>query len=157
MAERAAFGLAWLTSRGCEAGGLCFGACAGVGEGVKSAERAGAAGFPVPCGVRSGAADLRTVRRVTARWAVLAGLPEGRAEDFVNAVSEIAANAVRYGSPAARLLLRAARRRRMSATAVGGGRVRERPPVTGAVFYCRSTARFTVGLQHRNGRTASHA
>jgi anti-sigma regulatory factor (Ser/Thr protein kinase) len=55
--------------------------------------------------VRFGAADLRTVRRVTARWAVRADLPGGRAEDFVIAVSEIAANAVRYGSPAARLLL----------------------------------------------------
>jgi len=41
---------------------------------------------------------------------VRAGLPAARAEDFVIAVSEIAA--VRYGSPAARLLLRAA----------GGGR-----------------------------------
>jgi STAS domain/Histidine kinase-like ATPase domain len=44
------------------------------------------------------------VRRVTAR----AGLPAGRAEDFVLAVSEIAANAVRHGSPTARLLLRVA-------------------------------------------------
>ena len=35
-----------------------------------------------------------------------AGLPAAWAEDFVIAVSEIAANAVRYGSPAARLLLR---------------------------------------------------
>jgi anti-sigma regulatory factor (Ser/Thr protein kinase) len=34
---------------------------------------------------------------------VQAGLSAGRAEDFVIAVSEIAANAVRYGSPAARL------------------------------------------------------
>jgi len=39
---------------------------------------------------------------------VLAGLPADRAEDFVIAVSEIAANAVRYGSPTARLLLRVA-------------------------------------------------
>jgi hypothetical protein len=36
---------------------------------------------------------------------VQAGLPAARAEDFVIAVSEIAAYAVRYGSPAARLLL----------------------------------------------------
>ncbi len=36
------------------------------------------------------------------------GLPAVRAEDFVIAVSEIAANAVRHGSPAARLLLRVA-------------------------------------------------
>jgi anti-sigma regulatory factor (Ser/Thr protein kinase) len=39
---------------------------------------------------------------------VRVGLPRARAEDFVIAVSEIAANAVRYGSPAARLLLRVA-------------------------------------------------
>jgi serine/threonine-protein kinase RsbW len=76
----------------------------GAGEGVESAGRPGAAGFPVPCGVRFGADDLRSVRRVTARWAVRAALPAARAEDFVIAVSEIAANAVRYGSPTARLL-----------------------------------------------------
>jgi len=75
---------------------------------VESAGRAAAAGFPVPCGVRFRADDLGPVRRVTARWAVQAGLPAARAEDFVIAVSEIAANAVWYGSPTARLLLRAA-------------------------------------------------
>jgi anti-sigma regulatory factor (Ser/Thr protein kinase) len=75
---------------------------------VESAARPGAAGFPVPCGVRFRADDLRPVCRVTARWAARAGLPAARAEDFVIAVSEIAANAVRHGSPAARLLLRAA-------------------------------------------------
>jgi anti-sigma regulatory factor (Ser/Thr protein kinase) len=75
---------------------------------VESAGRAGAAGFPVPCGVRFGADDLRPVRRVTAAWAARAGLPAARAEDFVIAVHEVAANAVRHGSPAARLLLRVA-------------------------------------------------
>jgi hypothetical protein len=53
--------------------------------------------------VRFGAGDLRQVRRVTARWAVRAGLPAARAEDFVIAVREIAADAARYGSPAALL------------------------------------------------------
>jgi hypothetical protein len=48
---------------------------------------------------------------------VQAGLPAARAEDFVIAVSEIAANAVRYGS-AARLLLR-----------VAGGTARGNPPL----------------------------
>jgi anti-sigma regulatory factor (Ser/Thr protein kinase) len=43
---------------------------------------------------------------VTAQWATRAGLSAGRTDDFVIAVHEIAANAVRYGSPAARLLLR---------------------------------------------------
>jgi anti-sigma regulatory factor (Ser/Thr protein kinase) len=51
--------------------------------------------------VRFGADDLRPVRRVTAPSAARAGLPASRAEDFVTAVSEIAANAVRHGSPAA--------------------------------------------------------
>jgi hypothetical protein len=48
-------------------------------------------------------------------------------EDFVIAVSEIAANAVRYGVAGARRLLRVAgtvRRRPRSATAGAGGRVR---------------------------------
>jgi anti-sigma regulatory factor (Ser/Thr protein kinase) len=81
---------------------------AGAGEGVESAGRAGAADFPVPCGARFGADDLRPVRQVTARWAARAGLPAARAEDLVIAVSEIAANTVRYGSPAARLGLRVA-------------------------------------------------
>jgi serine/threonine-protein kinase RsbW len=44
----------------------------------------------------------------TAARAARAGLPAARAEDFVIAVSEIAANAVRHGSPATRLLLRVA-------------------------------------------------
>jgi serine/threonine-protein kinase RsbW len=60
------------------------------------------------CRASSSSTRTGTLRRVTARWAVRAGLPAGRADDFVIAVSEIAANAVRYGSPAARLLLRVA-------------------------------------------------
>jgi anti-sigma regulatory factor (Ser/Thr protein kinase) len=48
------------------------------------------------------------VRRVTAAWAARAGLAPDEADDFVIAVHEIAVNAVRYGSPAARLLLRVA-------------------------------------------------
>jgi hypothetical protein len=66
---------------------------------VESAGRAGAAGFPVPCGVRFRADDLRLVRRVTARWAVQAGLPTARAEDFVIAVGEIAAKRLAPGGP----------------------------------------------------------
>jgi anti-sigma regulatory factor (Ser/Thr protein kinase) len=50
--------------------------------------------------------DLWQVRRVTAQWATRAALSAGRTDDFVLAVHEIAANAARYGSPAARLLLR---------------------------------------------------
>jgi anti-sigma regulatory factor (Ser/Thr protein kinase) len=46
------------------------------------------------------------VRRVTAAWAARAGLPPDWADDFVIAVHEIAVNAIRYGSPTARLLLR---------------------------------------------------
>jgi hypothetical protein len=66
---------------------------------VESAGRAGAAGFPVPCGVRFRADDLRPVRRVMARWAVQAGLPTAQAEDFVIAVSEIAAKRLALGGP----------------------------------------------------------
>lgn len=50
--------------------------------------------------------DLRRLRQVTGRWAERAGLPPGRASDFVLAVNEIVTNAVRYGSPRASLLLR---------------------------------------------------
>ena len=70
--------------------------------------RARGAGLPAPCGLRFGAVDLRQVRRVTAAWAARAGLAPDEADDFVIAVHEIAVNAVRYGSPAARLLLRVA-------------------------------------------------
>jgi serine/threonine-protein kinase RsbW len=59
-------------------------------------------------GMRFGINDLRQVRRVTAQWAEQAGMPPGQADGFVIAVNEIATNAVRYGSPAARLLLRIA-------------------------------------------------
>jgi anti-sigma regulatory factor (Ser/Thr protein kinase) len=44
----------------------------------------------------AGISPPHPVRRVTARWLVRASLPADRAEDFVIAVSEIAANAVRY-------------------------------------------------------------
>ena len=67
--------------------------------------RAGESDLPQPRGIRFGADDLRPVRRLTAAWAAAAGLEAGRAGDFVTAVHEIAANAVRYGSPTARLLL----------------------------------------------------
>ena len=63
-------------------------------------------GYPPLCALRFGADDLRQVRRMTAQWAARAGLRDSRADDFVIAVNEIATNAVRYGSPAARLLLR---------------------------------------------------
>jgi serine/threonine-protein kinase RsbW len=56
--------------------------------------------------VRFSLGDLRRVRRVVAEWAAQAGLRDPRADDFVIAVHEIAANAVRYGSPVARLELR---------------------------------------------------
>ena len=45
---------------------------------------------------------------MTGQWAARAGLTQERADDFVIAINEIATNAVRYGSPVARLLLRAA-------------------------------------------------
>lgn len=63
-------------------------------------------GHPVRDEVTFSVADLRQVRRITAQWAAQAGLPDDRADDFVIAVNEIATNAVRHGSPVARLLLR---------------------------------------------------
>jgi serine/threonine-protein kinase RsbW len=60
----------------------------------------------VPHRMRFGVDDLRQLRQVTAQWAVRAGLPQDRAENFVIAVNEVATNAVRYGSPTARLVLR---------------------------------------------------
>ena len=71
-------------------------------------EPTGKPAYPEPLGVRFSIDDLRVVRRGTARWAALAGLAQERADDFVIAVNEIATNAVRYGSPVARLLLRVA-------------------------------------------------
>lgn len=73
---------------------------------MKSPGRPEEADFPPPRRVRFSIDDLRRVRRITAQWAARVGLSASRADDFVIAVNEIAANAVRYGSPAARLLLR---------------------------------------------------
>jgi len=73
---------------------------------MKSRGRPGEADSPAPRRLVFSLDDLRLVRQVTAQWAARAGLPASRADDFVIAVQEIAANAVRYGSPAARLLLR---------------------------------------------------
>jgi serine/threonine-protein kinase RsbW len=69
---------------------------------------AAASGFPVPWGLRFRAGDLRQLRQLTARWAAWAGLRGNPADDFVIAVNEIATNAVRYGSPEARMVLRVA-------------------------------------------------
>ncbi len=52
--------------------------------------------------------DLRQVRQAVAGWAAQAGLADLRAADFMIAVNEIATNAVRYGSPVARLELKIA-------------------------------------------------
>jgi anti-sigma regulatory factor (Ser/Thr protein kinase) len=51
---------------------------------------------------------LRRLRHAVADWAERAGLHGQRATDFVIAVHEIAANAVRHGSPVARLALQIA-------------------------------------------------
>jgi anti-sigma regulatory factor (Ser/Thr protein kinase) len=57
------------------------------------------------CLIQFGADDLRLIRSATAQWAARAGLAVQRADDFVIAVSEIATNAVRHGSPRAVLRL----------------------------------------------------
>ena len=60
----------------------------------------------VPRTMRFGAGELRQLRQLAARWAARVGLPPDQAEDFVIAVNEVATNAVRHGSPTARLVLR---------------------------------------------------
>jgi len=72
--------------------------------------------------MRFGIDDLRQVRRVTAQWAARACLSPERAEDLVIAVNEIATNAVRYGSPAARLVLRVTRQNMAEAEVRDEGR-----------------------------------
>ena len=61
-----------------------------------------------PYAVSFRADDLRHLRHAVAGWAVRAGLPGQRAADFVIAVHEIATNAIRHGSPVARLALQIA-------------------------------------------------
>ena len=58
-----------------------------------------------PYAVSFRAHDLRQLRHAVAGWVARAGLQGQRAADFVIAVHEIAANAVRHGSPIARLAL----------------------------------------------------
>ena len=58
-----------------------------------------------PYAVSFRADDLRHLRHAVADWAARAGLPGQRAADFVIAVHEIATNAIRHGSPVARLAL----------------------------------------------------
>ncbi|HEY0933011.1 MAG TPA: ATP-binding protein [Trebonia sp.] len=54
------------------------------------------------------AGTLQLLRARVAACVAAAGLPEGRAADVILAVHELAANAVRHGAGAGRLLLRAA-------------------------------------------------
>ena len=61
-----------------------------------------------PYAVSFRADDLRHLRHAVADWAGRAGLPDQRAADFVIAVHEIATNAIRHGSPVARLALQIA-------------------------------------------------
>jgi serine/threonine-protein kinase RsbW len=61
-----------------------------------------------PYTVSFSAGDLRQLRHAVAGWAARSGLQGQRAADFVIAVHEIATNAVRHGSPVARLILQIA-------------------------------------------------
>lgn len=85
-----------------------------------------------PRGMRFSVDDLRLVRRVTARWAAQAAMPQDRADDFVIAVNEIATNAVRHGSPTARLWLRITGRNVAEAVIRDSGRWRPGARVTPA-------------------------
>jgi anti-sigma regulatory factor (Ser/Thr protein kinase) len=57
---------------------------------------------------RFDAATLPMLRQRVAACAAAAGMPEDRAVDMILAVHELAANAVRHGAGAGRLLMRAA-------------------------------------------------
>ena len=61
------------------------------------------------------------MRRAVAEWAARAGLRGQRAGDFVIAVHEIAANAVRHGTPTARLGLHVAGGTAVQAEVCDGG------------------------------------
>ena len=61
-----------------------------------------------PYAVSFRADDLRHLRHTVAGWAAQTSLPGQRAADFVIAVHEIATNAIRHGSPVARLALQTA-------------------------------------------------
>lgn len=63
---------------------------------------------PAKRGMAFTLSGLPQVRRMTRQWAAAVGLPADRSGDFVLAVHEVAANAVLYGSPQARLVLRIA-------------------------------------------------
>ena len=74
---------------------------------MESAEPVERRHIPSPYQARFRMDDLRTLRLAVGQWARQAGLAGQRSEDFVLAVNEIATNAVRHGSPAAVLRLRA--------------------------------------------------
>jgi anti-sigma regulatory factor (Ser/Thr protein kinase) len=57
---------------------------------------------------RFDASTLHLLRERVAACLAAAGMPEGRAADVVLAVHELAANAVRHGAGAGRLMMRAA-------------------------------------------------
>lgn len=61
---------------------------------------------PAPYLIRFSVGDLRQVRLEMARWMATTALTSAQIDDFVIAVSEIATNAVRYGSPQAQVELR---------------------------------------------------
>jgi serine/threonine-protein kinase RsbW len=85
----------------------------------------GQAGTPsadAPYAARFRAGDLRRVRQAVAEWTARAGLRGRRAGDFVLAVHEIATNAVRHGSPTARLGLHIAGGTAVQAEVHDGGR-----------------------------------
>jgi len=99
------------------------------------ASSSGQAGTPraaAPYAVRFSDDRLRQVRRAVAGWAVQAGLRGQRAGDFVLAVHEIATNAVRHGSPVARLVLQIVGGTAVQAEVRDGGQWPPGPPAAPA-------------------------
>jgi serine/threonine-protein kinase RsbW len=94
--------------------------------------------WPPPGEMTFTTSEMPELRRFTAGWASQAGMSADSAADFVIAVSEIAANAVRYGLPPAGLRLQATGHAVTAEIRDNGHWQPETPPVpwnrTGAVY-----------------------
>lgn len=84
--------------------------------------------------------DLRQVRQATLAWARRAGLGQEQAADFVLAVNEVTTNAIRHGSPAAVLRLRADGPGRVRAEVTDSGQWPAQPDPPDGADGCRGLA-----------------
>jgi anti-sigma regulatory factor (Ser/Thr protein kinase) len=82
--------------------------CPDAGSRVRVTNGRGSEAEVVILDERFDASTLHLLRERVAACAAVAGMPESRAMDVIIAAHELAANAVRHGAGAGRLLLRAA-------------------------------------------------